>query len=289
MYGNLREKLTCKIQYFQPTSIIVVILWICGGSASKKHAHLHPFFESDSIQLLHPVSASAIRKQHLQDVTVCRATSRVPSSVSTTASKCVTGQERTALWMRGHHAQDHLPKLISCADDLLKQAAFSYCAEQGYVARRRCCSCFLWHSWALIQQESTLLYHTGNCCLCDFSSTCLSLISLHLRQLLFSPVHPHFAQTLQYLGDETFVFDKQRNVPLCVAGAEQGLSGEGLPFRPNVFPELLSKSGESHGGSQIGATSIHLFLPKKLDSLRWPSCLQDQEEWLAWEQRLSFQ
>lgn len=50
------------------------------------------FLESDTIQLLHPVSVSAIRRQHLQDVTVCRATSRLPSSVGTTAGKCMTGE-----------------------------------------------------------------------------------------------------------------------------------------------------------------------------------------------------
>lgn len=90
MYGNLCKKLTCKIQYFQPT--IIIILWIYGASTSKKHTHLPPFLESDAMQLLHPVSVSAIRRQHLQDVTVCRATSRVPSSVGTTAGKWVTGQ-----------------------------------------------------------------------------------------------------------------------------------------------------------------------------------------------------
>lgn len=98
---------------------------------------------------------------------------------------------------------------------------------------------------SLIQQEPKLLCYTGNCHLFGFSSTCLSLISLDLRQLLFSPIHPRFTQALQYLGHGTSVFDKQRNVPFCIASAVQGLSGEGLPFSSNTFPELLQSLGRA--------------------------------------------
>lgn len=129
----------------------------------------------------------------------------------------------------------------------------------GLCCKKKRLPLLLWCLWSVIQQEPKLLYHTGNCLCCVFSSTCLNLISLDLRQLLFSPFHPRFTHTLQYLGNGTSVFDKPRNVPLCIASAEQGLSGEGLPFCPNMFPELLSKFGESRGQSPIGATSMHFW------------------------------
>lgn len=139
----------------------------------------------------------------------------------------------------------------------------------------------LWGSWSAIQQEPKLLYHTGNCLLCGFSSTCLSVICLELRQLLFSPSHPRFTQALQYFGDRTSGFeDKQRNVPLCISSSEQGLRGEGLPFSSNMFLELLQSLGRAVWDLRFAATSVHVcFYPG----------LQDQEEHLAWEQQLPCQ
>lgn len=44
--------------------------------------------------------------------------------------------------MKVQHAQEPLPNLSSCSDDLLKQADFLHSSEQGYAARRRCCPSF---------------------------------------------------------------------------------------------------------------------------------------------------
>lgn len=148
----------------------------------------------------------------------------------------------------GHPAQPEL--LLGWPPET---GGFLILIRAGLCCKKKRLPLLLWCLWSVIQQEPKLLYHTGNCICCVFSSTCLNLISLDFRQLLFSPFHLHFTHTLQYLGNGTSVFDKPRNVPLCIASAEQGLSGEGLPFCPNMFPELLSKSGESCGWSRIGA------------------------------------
>lgn len=127
----------------------------------------------------------------------------------------------------------------------------SHAQEQGYAARRcyPClCGVFFISSSAGPQtaapqwQSPQWLFFL-----------CFSLISLDLRLLLCSPVHTSHRHCT---GDGTSGFDKQRNVPLWVASAEQNLIRNGFLFCPNMFPEVLSKLGKSLVGSQIGAYAL---------------------------------
>lgn len=138
------------------------------------------------------------------------------------------------------HAQDPLPNLSSCSDDLLKQVAFSYSSGQGYAVRM-CCSwsCHVYGQW---------FSSRPNCCTILAIASSVPFLPLTSAWSLWtsdSCFSAPFTPALQYLGDGTSVFHKQRYVPLWVASAEQRLSGDGLPFPSNAFPELLQNLGRA--------------------------------------------
>lgn len=145
-----------------------------------KHAHSFPFG-------LDPVSVSAIRRQHPQDVT------KHTGPQATTPSNCVTVWERRALWMRGHHAQNPLPNL-SCCQVTSWDRQLSHTHRAGLCCKKKMLPLLTGWFWSVVQQDPKLLHHSGNCH-CDFSS-CASAWSLCtsgcFSSVLFIPIsHRH--------------------------------------------------------------------------------------------------
>lgn len=151
--------------------------------------------------------------------------------------------------MRGHHAQNPPPSL-SCSGNVLKETAFS-CSRAGLCCKKRLplLMWFFFISSSAGPQTAAPQWQSPQW----LFFLCFSLISLDLRLLLCSPVHTSHRHCT---GDGTSGFDKQRNVLLWVASAEQSLIRNGFLFCPNMFPEVLSKLGKSLVGSQIGAYAL---------------------------------